>query len=135
MDDRIKVVSFDMFDTLVTRPFLIPSDMFQLLNKDFIDIFGLVSAVDFSRIRKKSESELRDINYKKNIGEVTIDEIYDYISRTYNLDRKKLEIIKNKEIGMELHICKRRNSGYELYSLAKYMGKRVILKQRNPGML
>ena len=127
MDPKIKIISFDMFDTLVTRPFFVPSDMFQLLNKEFIKIFNPIYAVDFSRIRKKSESELRDINYSKNIDEVTIDEIYDYISDNYSLDKTKLNKIKEKELSMELHFCRRRNSGYELYSLAKEIGKKVIL--------
>ena len=127
MNEKIEVISFDMFDTLVTRPFFLPHEMFALLNKDFLELFDSIRAVDFSLIRRKSENELRDINNKRNIPEVTLDEIYDYISSTYNLEKNKLNIIKEKEIEMELKFCKRRNSGHELYSLAKYIGKKVIL--------
>ena len=127
MDPEISVVSFDLFDTLVTRPFFLPHEMFYLLNKHFISIFKPMSVIDFSIIRRKSENELRDINNSKGILEVTLDEIYDYIANTYKIDREKLDIIKNKEIEMELHFCRRRNSGYELYSLARQIGKRVIL--------
>ena len=127
MDPNIKIISFDMFDTLVTRPFFIPHEMFVLLNKTFLELFDTIKAVDFSIIRRKSEKELRDINHQKGIVEVTIDEIYDYISKNYNLDKNKLNIIKEKELEMEISFCKRRNSGYELYSLAKFMNKKVIL--------
>lgn len=127
MNPEIKIVSFDMFDTLVSRPFFLPHEMFDLLNKTFLKIFKPINAVEFSIIRRKSENELRDIKNKKKIQEVTLDEIYDYISKTYNLDSKKLDKLKEKEIDMEIHFCKRRNSGYELYSLAKYLGKKVIL--------
>ncbi len=127
MDNNIEIISFDMFDTLVTRPFFVPSDMFYLLNRKFLEVFHPISAVDFSRIRQKSESELRRIKDKDHIEEVTLDEIYEYISNNYNLDNKKLSIIKENEIEMELNFCKRRNSGYELYSLAKDLGKKVIL--------
>lgn len=123
----VKIISFDMFDTLVTRPFYMPSDMFSLLNNIFIQLFNPIKAVDFSKIRKKSEAELRNINYKKRIPEVTLDGIYEYISNTYNLDKKKLEKIKDKEKEMELHFCNRRNSGYELYSLARHLKKKTIL--------
>lgn len=122
-----EVVSFDMFDTLVVRPFLVPSDMFSLLNAEFHKVFDVLNVLDFGIIRKKSEMELRYIKKKEDIKEVTYDEIYDYISKQYNLDFKKLEKIKQKEIEMELHFCYRRNTGYELYSLAKQLNKRVIL--------
>ena len=127
MDPNIKIISFDMFDTLVTRPFFLPHEMFTLLNKLFLEVFDTIKAVDFSIIRRKSEGELRDINHQKGIVEVTLDEIYDYISSNYNLDKNKLNIIKEKELAMEINFCKRRNSGYELYSLAKFMNKKVIL--------
>lgn len=127
MSPDIEIVSFDMFDTLVTRPFLVPSDMFLLLNDLFIKIFNPIKAIDFSQIRKKCEAELRNINYQKGILEVTLDGIYNHISAKYNLDSKKLEIIKDKEKQMELYFCNKRNSGYELYTLARYLNKKVIL--------
>ena len=126
-DESIEVVSFDMFDTLVVRPFFVPSDMFRLLNKTFIKMFNQMKTIDFSKIRIESEQEVRNINYRKGINEVTLDEIYCYISEMYNLDLNKLNKIKEKEIEMEIHFCKRRNSGYELYSLAKFLKKKVIL--------
>ena len=127
MNPNIKIVSFDMFDTLITRPFFIPNEMFCLLNKLFIKTFDLIKALDFSKIRIESERNLRKIYDKKGIVEITLDEIYDYISKNYNLDSEKLKKIKEKEIEMELFFCRRRNSGYELYSLAKHMKKKLIL--------
>ena len=99
----IKVVSFDMFDTLIARPFLVPLDMFSLLNRYFIDLFNPIAAIDFSRIRIKSEAELRNINYKNNISEVTLDEIYQYISDYYDLDIKKLNLKQVQQQYMYLH--------------------------------
>ncbi len=127
MEENIKIVSFDMFDTLVSRPFYTPSDMFRLLNKDFIELFDSIRAIDFSKIRIQCESDLREINYKNNIPEVTLDGIYKLIAKRYNLDEKKLEIIKQKEIELECHFCRKRKSGFELYDFAKFIGKRVIL--------
>ena len=127
MDDSVKIVSFDMFDTLVNRPFFKPSDMFKLLNKDFLEIFSSIKAIDFSKIRIYSEAMLREIKAEKGIPEVTLDEIYDYMANTYNLDKNKLEILKSKEMEMEYHFSGRRETGYELYKFAKFLNKKVIL--------
>ena len=127
MNPDIKIVSFDMFDTLILRPFLLPADMFILLNKKFHELFNTSSVVDFGQVRPKSERELRLIKNKEKIYEITLDEIYEYIGKTYNLDEKKLNKIKEEELKMELHFCYIRKTGYELYELAKSMGKRVIL--------
>ena len=126
-DPNIKVVSFDMFDTLVLRPFLVPSDMFTLLNKEFHKQFGVLNVIDFGIIRKKSEKEIRSIKAKEGKKEVTYDQIYDHIAERYGLDKKKLKVIKDKEIEMELHFCYKRKAGYELYDLAKHLNKKVIL--------
>mgnify|MGYP003315248195 CR=1 FL=1 len=67
--------------------------MFTLLNKEFHKNFKTLNVIDFGKIRQKSEQELRNIKHKENICEVTLDEIYDYISKQYNLDFKKLEKI------------------------------------------
>lgn len=125
--EDIEIVSFDMFDTLVVRPFLVPADMFTLLNDKFKKTFNKMSVIDFGLIRPKSEMELRREKIKEHIEDVTLDQIYDYISKQYDLNKEKLEVIKQAEIDMEIHFCYRRNSGYELYSLAKELGKKVIL--------
>ena len=67
------------------------------------------------------------VRSKNNIPEVTLDEIYQYISDYYDLDIKKLNLIKDKEKEMELHFCNKRDLGYELYLLAKQLKKRVIV--------
>ena len=126
-DPSIKVISFDLFDTLVLRPFLVPSDMFTLLNKEFHKQFEVLNVIDFGIIRKKSETEVRSIKSKDGIEEVTFDQIYDHISDRYGLDPKKLKVVKDKEIEMELHFCYKRNTGFELYELAKKLNKKVVL--------
>ena len=127
MSEDTEIVSFDMFDTLVVRPFLVPSDMFTLLNKTFHKEFNVLNVIDFGKIRKDAEQELRNLKNNEGICEVTLEGIYDHISESYGFDRKKLSIIEKEEINMEIHFCYRRNTGYELYRLAKELGKKVIL--------
>lgn len=127
MSNDIDVVSFDMFDTLIWRPFALPSDMFKLINKSFRDEFKNIPMITFSKIRIDSENILRNINYAKGKEEITLDEIYKYIENKYKLDHNKLERIKKIEINSELNFCFRRQTAYQLYLLARMLGKKVIV--------
>ena len=43
-----------------------------------------------------------------------------------DIPKEILDVLKNKEIELELRFCKRRETAYSIYELAKYLGKRVI---------
>lgn len=124
-NEKIKYVSFDIFDTLILRPFLEPTDLFILLNEDFNNITDYKYDEEFSKIRVSAEIEVRK-KKSSELSEITLTEIYDYISQTYNIDRMLLKIIEEKEIETEIRFCYRRNTGYELYRLALALGKKVI---------
>lgn len=64
------VISFDVFDTLVLRPFAQPSDLFFFLGMEF-------SMPDFPELRKQAEETARKkkIN-EERAGEVTLEEIW-----------------------------------------------------------
>lgn len=127
IDENVKVISFDIFDTLISRPFYEPSDLFFFLNKKFNEVFDSKGFLSFDKIRKESEWLCRNKLWEtKKYDEVTLDEIYDFISEMYNLPMSKLKLIKKYEEELELKYCKRRNTGYELFSLAKFLGKKVI---------
>lgn len=125
-DKNIECVSFDIFDTLITRPFLEPKDLFVLLNKYFREYTGTNSGMEFSKIRVYCEQLTREKIETDECQEITLDEIYDTISKEYGIDRQALDKVKEKEIEYEIRFCEKRNIGYELYSLALAMGKRVI---------
>ena len=125
-DKNIKCVSFDIFDTIIKRPFYIPKDLFILLNKYFREYTNGISGMDFSKIRVYCENLTREQIQNKECQEITIDEIYKTIEKEYAIDKNILEKLKNKEIEYEIRFCERRNIGYELYSLALAMGKKVI---------
>lgn len=99
-----KVISFDLFDTLLLRPFLYPSDLFDYIERQY-------EAPGFSFYRNSIESHVR--------GNLCYDEIYEYIPEQYKY-LKKIEIecefqtlIVNKEI-------------LELYDYAISVGKIVV---------
>lgn len=125
-DKNTKCVSFDIFDTLVVRPFYAPPDLFFLLNKYFREYTNCESGIDFSKIRVNCENLAREQIKNEKRQEITFDEIYDTMEKEYDIDKNVIEKLKNKEIEYELRFCKRRNTGYELYSLALAMGKKVV---------
>lgn len=127
VDPKTKIISFDLFDTLVVRPFYLPLDMFQLLDREFVRKTKCSAVSKFSKIRIEAEKQMRIINKEKSISEVTLEEIYNYIRDKYDLDKKTVDYFKKREIELELKFCKKRNTGFSLYELAKECNKRIII--------
>lgn len=127
ISEQILYVSFDVFDTLVQRPFFYPTDLFQLLSEKFNE--GTKSYVNFKYIRQSVEQEVRQemTLYHPSKEDITLDEIYGYMQKRYVFAPGKLEQIKQYEIELELRFCKIRKSGKELFELALESGKRIII--------
>lgn len=124
--EKIKYVSFDIFDTLVFRPLLYPTDLFSFLDVKYRKL--KTTGIDFSKIRIQSESDLRKEHTKSSSNEdVTIDEIYEKIHSEYGIDKELLDKIKLEEKTLEKEFCKRRNTAFELYELALALDKKVII--------
>ena len=103
-----KIVSFDVFDTLVIRPVLKAEEVFDYLALDS----GLK---DFCSARKKAEEEARKVLQK----EVNIDEIYEFIDEKY-------KGMKEKEIEIEILFCHVNPLLKKVYDFAKSQNKKVI---------
>ena len=125
-DKNIKCVSFDIFDTLIKRPFFVPTDLFLLLNKYFREYTNGATGMDFSKIRIYCEQLARERIENEECQEITLDQIYDTIATEYGIEKNVLDKLKSKEMEYEVRFCTRRNTGYELYTLALAMGKKVI---------
>lgn len=126
VNKEVKCVSFDIFDTLVVRPFYKPTDLIILLNSYFRELSEDQSGMDFAKIRINAEYNTRQKLVNSDMQEITIDEIYNAIKEQYHIKEEIIEKLKQKEIEYELRFCKRRNLTYELYELAKQTGKKVI---------
>ena len=57
LNENIDVVSFDLFDTLVTRPLESSTDVFEMLDRDFGRLHG--ASVSFKKLRMDAEATLR----------------------------------------------------------------------------
>lgn len=124
---EIKYVSFDVFDTLISRPFLEPDGVFHLLS-DKLNV-GNSAYVDYCQIRKLAESNCRMKKRQKApfCEEVTLDEIYEEIQRITVLTLEEIQKAKELEITLELSLCKARKCGKELFDLALFAGKSIII--------
>lgn len=128
MNPQFSYISFDIFDTLIVRPFYKPSDIFILMDSYFDELTGNKIEQYFSKIRIKSEQavDLFDADSSKHIGQVTIDQIYHIISQKYGIDLEVVEALKHREKQLEIQFSSPRQKIKELYELALYIGKKVI---------
>lgn len=122
IESKCEYYSFDIFDTLIFRPFLFPDDLFSMLEPLYRELFDQDNK--FSVIRKRAEALLRESSI---YSEITLDEIYDHISEIYLLDRDKLERIKNKEIELEISKCYSRQSVLNLFKMLLHIKKKTII--------
>ena len=128
IDPAVRIVSFDVFDTLLVRPFIEPVDLFELMNCRINPLVHTIDWFDFKGMRVEAEKKARERKKTENPGweDITLDEIYDeLVSLCPALAEYRDQIIE-MEFGMELQYNQRRETAFELYRLAKYCGKRVI---------
>lgn len=79
------VISFDVFDTLIFRPFSKPTDLFYMVGAD-------LGYLDFERIRQEIEWKAREKKYKKDkTYEVNFQEIWSMMERETGIPKTKGE--------------------------------------------
>ena len=129
LDTNTEVVSFDVFDTLIVRPFLNPTDLFYFLDIKANDILNITDKINFSLIRIEAEKRAREKNRIGNpmIEEITLESIYESIYDMTNFSKSALEKLQKYEIELECKYCYKRNFTKEIYELAVYLGKRIII--------
>lgn len=109
--DFHEVISFDIFDTLLVRPFEKPSDLFFELEKR-------EGCGGFGNERIKAERKARE-RYREQ-EDVTFDQIYQQIGVQYRH-------LKEKELELENEVLTANGSVYEIYQYALGKGKKIIV--------
>lgn len=107
------VISFDIFDTLISRIVYEPDDIFLLMGEKLNDN-------DFIKKRKNAENVARN-KLKKDVN---IDEIYQSYSEIYNTN---IKIIKELEINLEIEFCVPRKDMLEVFNYLVAKEKTIIL--------
>lgn len=127
VDKTVEYISFDVFDTLIERPFMNPADLFDFLSDELNK--HTAAYVNFKQIRTTSEQLCRDQNSRDNSEkeEITLQEIYEKIEADYHFDHGILTHLMEKEIELEEHFCTKRAIGKELYELAMEAGKKILI--------
>lgn len=114
---KYDVISFDIFDTLVLRPFAKPSDLFMLVGSK-------LKCVDFVKIRIDAEKKAREMAYvQKGNYEVDIFDIYSLIERRTGINK---EYGARVEFETELELCFANPYMERVFKLLKGQGKTVI---------
>lgn len=111
----IRVVSFDIFDTLLVRPALRPKDIFHVLAKKVDAALG----VDFINMRWNAEAQLGKPH-------ADIRDIYEHMARRHGLDARTANALLEEEIRCEQTLLTPRPDIKALYDEAMRLGKRVI---------
>lgn len=128
MDPKIKVVSFDIFDTLISRPFYYPTDLFELMNSSFDKITNNSFNITFKKMRQSAEEFAReDMRRIGNNEDVTLSEIYASFEKHYGISHENAEKMKKIESDLEIKFCTARKTGKELYEFAYELGKRIVI--------
>lgn len=119
----VKVVTFDLFDTLVKRPTEVPADVFKFLEKEALEITSGV-AEDFARVRQASEITARELSEN---DEISLEDIYSHIQEYYDFDAEMIHLLMQAEIELELLFIKPRPLGMKLWQMAVDTGKPIYI--------
>ncbi|MCR4793337.1 MAG: hypothetical protein K5871_11340 [Lachnospiraceae bacterium] len=112
------VISFDVFDTLIFRPFSDPTDLFYIVGEK-------LGFMDFKNARVSAENSAREKGYEeRHHYEVTLEEIWRELSSATGLD---FEEGMNAEIRTELDLCYANPYMLNVWKELSSLGKKLII--------
>jgi len=112
------VISFDIFDTLIFRPFSDPRDIFYIVGER-------LDVPDFRALRIEAEQLARyEKKQKGQSTEICLDDIYDRLSRTCGISAEKGAFA---EVSTELLLCRANPFMKKVWDTVKDSGKRIIV--------
>ena len=109
--DSHEIISFDIFDTLLLRPYVKPTDLFFHLEK-------LENKKGFAKARIEAEKQARKTH--SDLEDINIDEIYDEIKDEY-------KPLKEKEMALEAEVLTANPEMKEVYDYALNQNKKIII--------
>ena len=119
LNPSVKVVSFDLFDTLLVRPVTNPHDIWRLVGK-------IVDVPYFREKRLVAERKTRQ-NLDFPAEDCNLDMIYDTYCSLFDSSESEAVQIKEAEIQVEMDMLYARESMKYLYHEAKRAGKQIII--------
>ena len=111
--DNHEIISFDIFDTLLFRPYLSFTDLYNYIEKVY-------NVKNFSKIRRKAEKQARKLLSTNNIEDISITDIYNNIPNN-------LKYLKEIELNLEKHQTILNKEMFDVYNYAIEQNKKVII--------
>ncbi|PKO09667.1 MAG: hypothetical protein CVU40_10260 [Chloroflexi bacterium HGW-Chloroflexi-2] len=116
---RVKIIGFDIFDTLFTRPLLEPEAIKNIVANRVDDQTGKI----YKKYRGIAEHQARQM---KGL-DVDINEIYNKFREISDLSVEKIEELKNLEIQIEESLLQPRPEAIQIYNEAIGTKKPVVI--------
>ena len=129
---KFKIVSFDIFDTLIHRAVHRPTDLFDTLSAKLRhNDFGLMYpeiASGFAHKRIAAETEARArLTATLGTPEVGLQEIYDVLAEHLDLSQEQQHYLIEQELELEEQFCHPNPIMQMLFPLAGQNGRRIVL--------
>lgn len=115
------IISFDIFDTLITRKIFEPDDLYYLIESKINKNIKFNDT--FINIRKNAENIARN----KLNKDVNIYEIYDEVKNLTQLKEEEVVQIMNLEIELEYELCIPRYDMLDIYNELLKNNKQIVL--------
>lgn len=123
--EQYSVISFDIFDTLITRIFECPIDLFAYVESLLLE--NNIILDNYAKNRLYAEETARKTAIKnENREEVTIEEIYLHLSNYYPNKTKELLKAQKHELDAEIQSIIPIHENIELIKKLKQNGKKII---------
>lgn len=116
--EKYDYISFDIFDTLLTRKVLLPEDVFELTSQRMAKGSGCIS--HFVEKRKEVQDEF-------GLSNPNIYDIYKRLRKKYRIKNEVANQYLKMEIAIEKEVLTVRSDILEIYNKCLEMGKKVFL--------
>lgn len=123
---RTKMVSFDVFDTLLERSCASPKDVFGLMESEATELSG-GKIREFRKLRVLAEKTAIDAAAREEREDTDLNAIYAELRSLANLSLQEEQAIKNCELEVESEVLKVRDAGKKLYEEAVRAGLHIVL--------
>ncbi len=126
LDDHAQdTVAFDIFDTLIQRPFRQPTDLFYMMEDKWRET-NRRCMLSFAAARAEAETSARTWARDRK-EDIDLYDIYNALRVTCGVTEDCADAMRALEQQTEIACAQPRHTGIALYRLAKAMGKRVVL--------
>lgn len=109
--DKSEIISFDIFDTLLVRPYLRPQDLFLHLEKKH-------QKPNFHLARR--DAECQALRKHESLQDITLEMIYEEIDVSFRE-------MKQYELEWEKQVLRANPELQQVYDYAKELGKKIII--------